>query len=139
MAKSIKIPNDNYLDSTSIVHNKEPLNRVLVDTYSTEEVKTNKVWIDGKPIYRKVFKGTSTTQRGVSISFSGLNLETLTHVEGFLYSIYNQWWSIHNYYGHSTEYWTSWNSNGTSLGVDTGIYFNYPPYIIILEYTKTTD
>ena len=25
-----------------------------VDRYSTDEVKTNKVWIDGKPIYRKV-------------------------------------------------------------------------------------
>lgn len=24
-----------------------------IDTYSTSEVKTNKVWIDGKPIYRK--------------------------------------------------------------------------------------
>lgn len=27
-----------------------------VDRYSTDEVKTNKVWINGKPIYRKVFK-----------------------------------------------------------------------------------
>ena len=25
------------------------------DEYSTSEVKTNKVWIDGKPIYRKTF------------------------------------------------------------------------------------
>ena len=24
------------------------------ETYSTDEVKTNKIWIDGKPIYRKV-------------------------------------------------------------------------------------
>ena len=26
----------------------------IVDEYSLDEVKTNKVWIDGKPIYRKV-------------------------------------------------------------------------------------
>ena len=25
------------------------------DHYSSDEIKTNKVWIDGKPIYRKVF------------------------------------------------------------------------------------
>lgn len=28
------------------------------DIYSTTETKTNKVWIDGKPIYRKVVSGT---------------------------------------------------------------------------------
>lgn len=30
----------------------------LADTYSTTETKTNKVWIDGKPIYRKVIHYT---------------------------------------------------------------------------------
>lgn len=30
-----------------------------IDTYSTSEVKTNKTWIDGKPIYRKVFVSES--------------------------------------------------------------------------------
>lgn len=29
--------------------------------YSTTEVKTGDVWIDGKPIYRRVVTGTSTT------------------------------------------------------------------------------
>lgn len=28
------------------------------DVYSTDEVKTNKVWIDGKPIYRRTVTGT---------------------------------------------------------------------------------
>lgn len=32
------------------------------DIYSTTETKTNKVWIDGKPIYRKVIPITITTQ-----------------------------------------------------------------------------
>lgn len=32
-----------------------------LDYYSTEETKTNKVWIDGKPIYRKVYKCTAAT------------------------------------------------------------------------------
>lgn len=30
-----------------------------IDTYSISEVKTNKTWIDGKPIYRKVFVSES--------------------------------------------------------------------------------
>lgn len=38
------------------------------DIYSTEEVKTNKVWIDGKPIYRKVIKGVGTS---LGLSWNG--------------------------------------------------------------------
>ena len=30
------------------------------DVYSENETKTNKIWIDGKPIYRKVFKFDKT-------------------------------------------------------------------------------
>ena len=29
------------------------------DVYSTSEIKTNKIWIDNKPIYRKVIVGTT--------------------------------------------------------------------------------
>ena len=36
------------------------------DVYSTSGVKTNKIWIDGKPIYKKVLDITS----GMSASFS---------------------------------------------------------------------
>lgn len=40
-----------------------------IDTYSTSEVKTNKVWIDGKPIYRITKEGTG--------SFSNINWTTI--------------------------------------------------------------
>lgn len=36
------------------------------DIYSTTETKTNKVWIDGKPIYRKVYNADITTYNDVS-------------------------------------------------------------------------
>lgn len=45
-----------------------------IDYYSTNEVKTNKVWIDGKPIYRKVVQknvnltGNSWNSTGVDVS-----------------------------------------------------------------------
>lgn len=38
------------------------------DEYSTSEVKTNKVWIDGKPIYRKCFELTSPSNGTVLVS-----------------------------------------------------------------------
>ena len=34
------------------------------DIYSTTETKTNKVWIDGKPIYRKVVYDTTPRSGG---------------------------------------------------------------------------
>lgn len=36
-----------------------------LDVYSTSEVKTNKVWIDGKPIYRKCYTGTTPSSKEV--------------------------------------------------------------------------
>ena len=38
-------------------YNKPAIDEIIVDKYSTNETKTNKIWIDGKPIYRKVFVG----------------------------------------------------------------------------------
>lgn len=40
------------------------INNAIKEVYSTDEVKTNKVWIDGKPIYRKVATQTITTPEG---------------------------------------------------------------------------
>lgn len=37
------------------------------DIYSTDEVITNKIWIDGKPIYRKVFTVTNTSSAQITI------------------------------------------------------------------------
>ena len=50
----------------------------IVDTFSTDEVMTNKIWVDGKPIYRKAF---SFTQWG------GLGYDTgLTNIENIINS-----------------------------------------------------
>lgn len=42
---------------------------LITDVYSTNEVKTNKVWIDGKPIYRKAIEiNVGTTEVTYSIA-----------------------------------------------------------------------
>jgi len=40
----------------------------LPDTYSTAEQLTGQVWIDGKPIYRRVFTGTITAAANTEVS-----------------------------------------------------------------------
>lgn len=46
-----------------------------LEYYSTTETKTNKVWIDGKPIYRRVFTGLSVTLAESSWASTGLSVE----------------------------------------------------------------
>ena len=132
MSKSIK-PKDNvYLDSSGIVHNKTTLKDIL--TYSTTETKIG-TWIDGKPIYRRVFTGRGRNVDIVKIN----NLGQVLSMRGVIYSIYNQWWNIPNYHSE-TAYHTSLYYDSNGLHLSTGANFNSnSPYIVILEYTKSTD
>lgn len=50
---------DNPTKKTTVGTIKNYMADNIKDVYSTDEVKTNKVWIDGKPIYRKVVEITS--------------------------------------------------------------------------------
>ena len=58
-------PDSNYWEETSISTLKSSLDNI----YSTSEVKTKDVWIDGKPIYRKVVYFDSSTMNA-NISFA---------------------------------------------------------------------
>ena len=104
----------------------------IQDVYSTSEVKTNKVWIDGKPIYRRVIQHTGST---ITIS---ANTWTNTNI---LNSNMN---AIINCFvvSRNGTYFPFWSAR------DSGNYVRLlsPRYseivandFIILEYTKTTD
>jgi hypothetical protein len=70
-------------DKSSIVN---AINEVLDgDVYSTTEVKTNKVWIDSKPIYRKVIQATSPSSTNNWVKISEIsNLDTIIDLHGWL-------------------------------------------------------
>lgn len=57
-----------------ILNNKIEANNI----YSTEEIDTGKVWINGKPLYRKVFQRTLTS------SNRNLDLSDLNFEDGFI-------------------------------------------------------
>lgn len=46
--------------SETDVYSANYVNNAIEEVYSTSEVKTNEVWIDNKPIYRRTFSGTFT-------------------------------------------------------------------------------
>lgn len=115
------------------------------EVYSTSEVKTNKVWIDGKPIYRKTFVidgNSSTGQQNYQFELASLNWETVTFIYGTTYQETNSYYrDLHNAYAYdstaTSEYSGAWTS-GTLLRVRSrGIAVS--KFYVTLEYTKTTD
>ena len=111
------------------------------DSYSAEEVKTNKVWF-GKPVYRKVITITVNAGTTGQVDLTSLN--------------YSKIWINHDtshceYSGETSSSGVNWYNKGTSD--DYGLVYiganrtmniknatvNNRNYYITLEYTKATD
>ena len=152
-------PDDEMSDrSSNTVENKVIKKYVddFIDTinagfvYSTNEIKTNEKWHNGKDIYRITFIST-TSSRQETISLSGLSIE-----EAFFDS-------THSYYtfssparntpivvtqvgtGSSTNAQTG-NQSGiyfasdySSFTIETGYSWTIDKKVVTIEYTKTTD
>lgn len=125
------------------------------NSYSTDEIKTGGTWIDGKPIYRKVFTGVLNNLGYILINLSDYELsEVIDHVlplkGSFIedgeqipinYSFSNVNESVSS--GRATynydektitlvHFNTDWNPPGNKIFYES--YFE-----LILEYTKTTS
>ena len=121
----------------------------LVDTqlYSTTEVKTNKVWIDGKPIYRKVITGTLPAISGsgsvdTNIAHNISNFENYTKISGYLIqkSTGNRYnFPILSSSGRLTSLYQITSTNIVVRSNNESWSANNWDYEIILEYTKTTN
>lgn len=114
---------------------------MMQDVYSTEEVKTNKIWIDGKPIYRTVLSG---------MIFDGKKDHNIKNIDNITF-IYGTMWSGAEQQGGNVfpintvrvdypdralgVYMDKSHfafDKGSSIGSDYS-------YRIVAEYTKTTD
>lgn len=135
--------NDTDMNEIKIVVNNnatELTNVINAEVYSTNEVKTNKVWIDGKPIYRKVIESNFTTSTGNTINYAtsslNLNMETLVGLRSVSQSNPKQ----ENYFESSNDQIRSYFDN-TNLIVKIGGSYPTKPCTVytIIEYTKTTD
>ena len=108
--------------------------------YSTSEVKTSNTWIDGKPIYRRVFTYVNpnpTTNPnftyGTISDFAQLvdartitNSNNGTNQEASEYSGYRR-------------FRVDISGNTATLRNESVYNYNVNEYILIIEYTKTTD
>lgn len=112
-----------------------------VEAYSTTETKTNKVWINGKPIYRKVFLIPSgSLSSGDNTIDTGLTNVTIVNIDGNIQSG-NYAWSVNFYRDATNTCETYFNKSDNTIRMHLGP--TYPQTTstgyVILEYTKTTD
>ena len=142
-SEQVKLNATNIVVSTGTKKGKnlpKYLEEISKDVYSNEEVKTNKIWTNNKPIYRKVITDTLTSQSQTKyINIADLNIEKLTfHFGNFDASTGispDYFWGT----GDGIRY--NFSQNYETLTIQGGT--NYPKApitcTITLEYTKTTD
>lgn len=120
------------------------INKNLVNEYSTEEKIVGK-WIDGKPVYRKVFTANSYSEQ---ISTGITNLETMVRMDILISQNSNgDWrnipWLFNNGSSIGDQSWAGgvfYKMENNRLFFQMGSSLrNLKRIIAILEYTKTTD
>lgn len=110
------------------------------DSYSTTEIKTNKTWINGEPIYRKVIRKDTATSAGANpnistgVTFSLIGEITELKVLG-KQSNSNTWFVASSNLSGQEVFGCYLSENNISIRN----YWALEKIICILEYTKTTD
>lgn len=111
------------------------------NVYSTEETVIG-TWIDGKPIYRKVFETTSASSASsfTTIDVSELNIDSAVRGFGVCTTSDGVDQFINTVGSVADAYSFIDLQNKTTLRYKTTMSASFNrPIILILEYTKTTD
>ena len=111
--------------------------------YSTEEIKTNNVWIDDNniehPIYRKRFAIEVDSESNLYINHNLQNIDKMwLNQEASFYWGQNESIPL-NYYYSSTDWGRSWLTTTHIRIRVASSNFNVRTAYIVIEYTKTTD
>ena len=125
--KEIYVKNDNGVFER--FYSESEMNK---QNYSQTEQKIG-TWIDGKPIYRKVFVGTSNTQTNVTIQNHAENIDTIVHAYGQLENSTGMKLTV-----LSDNQSNVWANNTFTIYINNASIDTYK-YKLIYEYTKTTD
>lgn len=106
------------------------------NSYSTDEVKTGGKWIDGKPIYRKVFYSATNWANGETLG-NIENLDTVITISSTSQHNNGNWFT--SYDEPNLENIAFVTQDGNVIITRVGSYLNNLKGLVIVEYTKTTD
>ena len=111
------------------------------DTYSTDEIKTNKRWIDGKPIYRTViyYENISTSEVHIIPNYIK-NIDEIIKFESLFYQSTHKQYEGPYYVSESDFFRCVLRLQDNKFAMRRGSGNSDTNKVkIILEYTKTTD
>ena len=125
---------------TQSTWSSEKINEENKEVYSTDEVKTNKVWIDGKPIYRKVATQTITTPEGFCPidDFDTSLIDSVISIYGSIKQPSGNITPI-SFYNKANDGAYVYMSKEAKLFLLFAREIGVGDVILIVEYTKTTD
>lgn len=112
------------------------------DVYSVNEVKTNKIWFNGKPIYRKVLTLSSTVDNITQNTLKNISSNLVETTSDILALNINDITTIMKLGNNTTGYTFSLNSSNGVVSVVSNNENNTSlseGFHILLEYTKTTN
>jgi len=129
------------LPDTSTPVNANNLNSMQQDIYSTSEIKTNKVWTDNKPIYRKVISTNtpSTADTTSRIGYLGIPIDTLVKLESYIQMTSTVWVPNPQYLAGTIYNYIYLQSCDTISEIIMSVKANNytsVPINIVVEYTK---
>lgn len=114
------------------------------NTYSTDETFTGKYWIDGKPIYRKVFNIPKSSVNSGSTTTFIHNLSISTYISVNMFSIRTDNYMVpfpNSLFGTSNDAWHTkfgdFTPNQITFSIGTSQYAQLDHIEAIFEYTKT--
>lgn len=102
--------------------------------YSTDEILTNMRWIDGRPIYQRVYSA-SITMNVIKEVGTIENLGSVVEVRGMLHTGTNTWISADYFYSTSAYAYTRVQSSVVKAFSKC---YNGTVYVMV-QYTKSTD
>lgn len=130
----------NLIDSSTIrvVQNGDNISLASnANEYSTTETVIG-TWIDGKPLYRKVYSITSPSSANANYAdLSSLNIETTVHLYGY-YKKPTGTFGI-PFYDSDNNYSVIFINNSNQLRGRFGNSSEITNAKVVIEYTKTTD
>lgn len=135
---------EEVIPSTATSSNKLATQDDLNENYSATEVKTNKIWTDGKPIYRKtVATGQLPNNTLNQIAFGVTDYDTVVSIYGVAYKSSAKADCIplpYPYPTGSVVLFTSGNASGLVVSIETSSNWTVmDTSYVTVEYTKFTD
>lgn len=134
--------NDVLIDKNGFILDPKIPRYEKLKIYSTDEKKIGN-WVDGKPLYRKVF--IVTDQNNISFDISSLNMDTCCKFECIIdyISTSNYRYQRPIYYMDNSEYFTAFlRDNTIQTRISTymsSMIATFNKITYVLKYTKTTD